>query len=210
MGMHDVTMAQKRLRGRPRLFDEDEALDRAMALFWSQGYEATSLDDLVARTGIPRPTLYNVYGDKQALFALCLQRYAAKRSGGILAAARNATTIRDAVLMYLRETIINATEEEAPLGCMIVSVASLGPGETSIALARQVFAQAAKTLEDLLARAVRAGDLPKDFPCATRARQIVDHSNALAVRARVGVSRRMLLHDADADTEFLLSYASRS
>ena len=60
---------------RPREFDVDETLERAMALFWERGYEATSVQDLVERTGVNRSSLYAVYGDKQGVFLAALDRY---------------------------------------------------------------------------------------------------------------------------------------
>src|SRR5512141_666494 len=61
--------------GRPRQFDPDQVLGQAMQLFWSKGYEATSLDDLLAETGLARQSLYNGFGDKHALFLAALRRY---------------------------------------------------------------------------------------------------------------------------------------
>ena len=61
--------------GRPRAFDVDEALDRAVLLFWSQGFEGTSLDDLTEAMGISRPSLYRAFGNKEQLFYKALERY---------------------------------------------------------------------------------------------------------------------------------------
>src|SRR5436309_1319981 len=65
-----------RLKGRPRTFNIDEALDRALQVFWRKGYEGTSLSDLTRAMGINRPSLYAAFGDKQALFRKVLDRYA--------------------------------------------------------------------------------------------------------------------------------------
>src|SRR6266702_582567 len=62
--------------GRPRGFDVDEALDRALEVFWRQGYEGTALSDLTAAMGINRPSLYATFGNKEALFRKVLDRYA--------------------------------------------------------------------------------------------------------------------------------------
>src|SRR6266566_6849635 len=62
--------------GRPRGFDVDEALDRALEVFWRQGYEGTALSDLTAAMGINRPSLYATFGNKEALFRQVLDRYA--------------------------------------------------------------------------------------------------------------------------------------
>src|SRR5579871_244082 len=62
-------------RGRPRAYDPDAALGRAMAVFWDHGYAATSLDDITAATGMNRPSLYSAFGDKHALYSRAVARY---------------------------------------------------------------------------------------------------------------------------------------
>ena len=69
---------------RPKAFDVDQALERAMELFWRQGYLATSLPDLVEHMGIGRQSLYDTFGDKRQLFLQALDRYAAVMIGGAL------------------------------------------------------------------------------------------------------------------------------
>src|SRR6266566_10166481 len=67
----------RKRRGRPRHFDVDEALDRAMRLFWRKGYQATSVSDLTTAMGIKRASLYAAFGSKEALFRKALERYGA-------------------------------------------------------------------------------------------------------------------------------------
>ena len=62
--------------GRPRAFDVDEALDRALEVFWRKGYEGASLPDLTEAMGINRPSLYAAFGNKEALFRKAIDRYA--------------------------------------------------------------------------------------------------------------------------------------
>ena len=61
--------------GRPRSFDIDRALDRALMVFWRKGYEGASLSDLTKAVGVNRPSLYAAFGDKEALFRKALDRY---------------------------------------------------------------------------------------------------------------------------------------
>ncbi len=67
--------------GRPREFDEDDALEEAMQTFWVKGFTRTSLDDLLCATGMARQSLYRVFGDKRALFRKVLDRYGAMHRG---------------------------------------------------------------------------------------------------------------------------------
>ena len=73
-----------RTRGRPRSFDELEAVEKATQVFWSKGYDGVTIDDLVAGMGVGRPSLYAVFGDKRTLFLRVLRAYAEKK--GALAA----------------------------------------------------------------------------------------------------------------------------
>ena len=61
--------------GRPRGFDVDEALERAMVVFWAQGYEGASLADLTNAMGINRTSMYAAFGNKEELFRAALRRY---------------------------------------------------------------------------------------------------------------------------------------
>src|ERR1700722_19313385 len=77
-GASKISMKHNKLSvpmGRPRSFDLDEALDRALQVFWRKGYEGTSLSDLTKAVGVNRPSLYAAFGDKKALFRKVLDRY---------------------------------------------------------------------------------------------------------------------------------------
>ena len=66
-------------RGRPRSFDETEALERATQVYWLKGYDGVTIDDLVAGMGVGRPSLYAIFGDKRTLFLRVLKDYAEKK-----------------------------------------------------------------------------------------------------------------------------------
>src|SRR5215813_9734022 len=74
---YEMVQNSKTKRGRPRAYDPDTALARAMAAFWDTGYSATSLDDLSAATGMNRPSLCAAFGDKRALYRKALDQYRA-------------------------------------------------------------------------------------------------------------------------------------
>ena len=70
--------------GRPRAFDPDAALDRALEVFWRQGYEGTALTDLTAAMGISKPSLYAAFGNKEELFAAVIDRYISALPGKVV------------------------------------------------------------------------------------------------------------------------------
>ena len=85
-----------RPRGRPRAYDPEEALDKAVEVFWAHGYAGTSLDDLSAAMGMGRPSIYNAFGDKEALFMKALGRYRDTVGSTPLAAMAGVDSVEEA------------------------------------------------------------------------------------------------------------------
>src|SRR5580692_8680111 len=106
--------------GRPREFDTDAALEKAMRLFWAKGYEGTSVADLTKTLGISRPSLYAAFGDKQSLFRAALERYAAGPACYV-AAALAKPTARDVAQTLLWGAADLQASSRNPGGCLTVS-----------------------------------------------------------------------------------------
>src|SRR5277367_6742922 len=106
--------------GRPREFDTDAALEKAMRLFWAKGYEGTSLADLTESLRISRPSLYAAFGDKQTLFRAALKRYAAGPASYV-AAAIGQPTAREVAEHLLRGAADLQTGSHNPRGCLTVN-----------------------------------------------------------------------------------------
>src|SRR5256885_4867094 len=94
--------------GRPRAFDVDLALDRALQVFWRKGYEGASLSDLTQAMGINRPSLYAAFGDKEMLFRKALDRYASGPAAYVSEALKESTA-RAAIERLLREAAYSLT-----------------------------------------------------------------------------------------------------
>src|SRR5437016_6245784 len=108
-----------RPRGRPRAFDCDQALDRALQLFWEKGYEGTSLSDLTRALGINRPSLYAAFGNKEALFQKVLDRYVGGPAS-FVREALNEPTARAVAERLLRDAAEAQTDPCHPRGCLLV------------------------------------------------------------------------------------------
>jgi AcrR family transcriptional regulator len=177
--------------GRPRAFDPDTALDRAMHVFWAQGYEAASLSNLTRAMRINRPSLYAAFGNKEQLFRKVLDRY---MDGPVawFAKALAAPKARDVVEQIFLGTARMAEDSRTPAGCLLVQGA-LASGSASArkeVAARRTAAEVA--LRRRLQRAKREGDLPKNADPAELAHYVVTVVRGMAVQSAGGASRDQL------------------
>ena len=95
-------------RGRPRSFDELDALEKATQVFWSKGYDGATVDDLVAGMGVGRPSLYRVFGDKRTLFLRVLKAYAKKKGARAEKALLAPKALRASLAGFLRHAVESA------------------------------------------------------------------------------------------------------
>ena len=192
--------------GRPREFDLDQALDRAMEVFWRQGYEATSLADLTTAMGIGKPSLYAAFGNKEQLFRRALDRYT-EGPGSYGTRAMEEPTARQVVQAFLRGTVAATTRPHSPHGCLGVqgALAATEDGMVVHELLASWRDNARAELEFRFRRALAEGDLPSDADPARLARYVMTVSYGLAVQAAGGVGPQELLRVVD---EVLLSWRS--
>ncbi|MEY2438728.1 MAG: hypothetical protein QOI34_113 [Verrucomicrobiota bacterium] len=178
-------------RGRPRAFDPDAALDRAMHVFWDKGYEGASLSDLTRAMRINRPSLYAAFGNKEQLFGKVLDRYMdgpIAFFGKALAAPKARGVIEEIFLGTARMS----DDPTIPAGCLLVQGA-LACGEASVrkeVAARRAAAEVA--LYRRLQRAKREGDLPKNADPAELAHYVMTVVRGMAVQSAGGASRDQL------------------
>lgn len=183
------------MRGRPRSFDRDIALEQAVAVFWNNGYEGTSLNDLQAAMNISRPSLYAAFGDKTALFREAVARYRAT-SGSIVARAMyEQPTACLAVEAMLVDSAMLFTSGENPRGCLVVTSAiNCTPDcvgqEQEMSKIRQ---STTRLIKDRLQRAVLEGELPSGTNFEDLAQFYAAILSGISIQARDGASRSQLL-----------------
>ncbi|MBX6169657.1 MAG: TetR/AcrR family transcriptional regulator [Thermobispora bispora] len=179
-------------RGRPRSFDRDAALDKAIRLFWRYGYEATSVRDLTEELGIGAPSLYNTFGDKRRLFAEAIRVYDREYGGFIEAALAEEPTARQAAARMFAEAPARYTRPGLPAGCLVVT-GDAGTADEDVA-ARLRRMREAKV--DAVAAKIRADIASGMLPAGTDARALARYTMAmlsgLAQAARDGVPRTEL------------------
>ncbi|MEU8225294.1 TetR/AcrR family transcriptional regulator [Kribbella sp. NPDC048915] len=117
---------------RPRTFDEDRAVDAAMRVFWTSGYEATSTQDLCAATGLGRSSIYNTFTSKRDLFDRTLRRYTELFTADQLAVIQDATLpIRERIRRLLWVAV--EADPDQPPGCLVINtIVELGPKDPEI------------------------------------------------------------------------------
>ena len=111
---------------RPRSFDPDEALDLARDVFWQNGFQGTSLDDITAATGLAKPSLYAAFGDKNALFLKVLDRYHASIVANAERVLNQGPSARDAIERWLTGFVPYCSGTKGIRGCLSVNTAADG------------------------------------------------------------------------------------
>jgi AcrR family transcriptional regulator len=181
------------IMGRPRAFNVDQALDRALHVFWEKGYEGTSIVDLTEAMGINPPSLYAAFGNKETLFKKALDRYETRRDE-IFEEAFASATARKAIQRLLEGTAERLSGRDGPSGCLMVQAALCG-GEECDSVRKDLAARRAKgevLIRKRLERGKKEGDLPKDADLVGLARYLATVMQGMAVQAASGASRKEL------------------
>ena len=184
--------------GRPRSFDIDKALDRALEVFWHKGYEGATLPDLTRAMGINRPSLYAAFGNKEALFKKAIDRYA-EGPGCYAKEALAEPTARLVVERLLHGAVDLVTDRRNPHGCIMVQGA-LACGDSAAPVRRELVKRRAASeasLRERFERAQSEGDLPPDSDPAVLASYVVTICHGIAVQAATGAARAELMRVAE-------------
>jgi TetR/AcrR family transcriptional repressor of nem operon len=171
---------------RPREFEEAEVLDLALAAFWRLGYEACSISELVKSTGLQRQSLYNSFGDKDALFLAVLKRYQQHSAAELAQLDRPDITLAD--LRAYMERVLAIQAARGCGACLLVRTA-FGPQVREPRVRKAVTAGARAVREcfvRVVERAVRSGELPKDTEPESCAAYLYAVLNGLAALTRTG------------------------
>ena len=179
---------------RPREFNADAALNRALDVFWSKGYEATSVDDLCAITGLSRSSLYSTFGSKRDLLLRSVDRYVERRTPDIAAILAQPMPVREAFAMLARQFIEQIVSGPGRRGCFLGNCAAELPRGDRAALARvrQGLAQTEATFRAALMRAVACGELPSDVDIRALARFLTAGFQGLRLIGKVNPGRAAL------------------
>ncbi|MDF7760991.1 TetR/AcrR family transcriptional regulator [Kosakonia cowanii] len=192
----EVSSCTKKSRGRPKVFDREAALDKAMTLFWQHGYEATSLSDLVEATGAKAPTLYAEFTNKEGLFRAVLDRYIARfaRQHEALLECEE-KPVEEALLDYFSAVARCFTSTDTPAGCFMINTsATLAASSQEIAKTIKTrHARQEETLQHFLAQRQAKGEIPAGVDIAALAQFLGCILQGMSISAREGACVEKLL-----------------
>lgn len=145
---------------RSKEYDENEVLRKAMELFWHQGYEKTSMQDLVEHMGIHRRSMYDTFGDKHSLFMKALDRFVEMMGSKIDAQVKQQQSAKQAI-RRLFELAIHHNDQQ-PVGCLLVNTAvELAIHDQEAAeMVTKIFSKTESLLRELLLRGQKSGEIP--------------------------------------------------
>lgn len=183
-------MSDTRSRGRPREFDADDTLERVVGLFWTRGFEATSMSDIVDATGLSKSSLYNAFGSKDELFRQAIDRYLERRSDMLHQALRDGQAGLDDIDGFFRMADQELRSEFGRCGCFAVNTSTeLAIRDDSIVtLSAEYRDEIRRSMLAALRRAAQLGEID-ERRIASYAEVLTAFMLSLSVFARGGASR---------------------
>jgi TetR/AcrR family transcriptional repressor of nem operon len=182
-----------KVTGRPRQFDEDQALERALELFSQRGYAATSMADLVEHTGVSKQSLYNTFGDKRSLFLAALDRYCERSDAGLAGELARAE-VDACALRGLYRRLAKAVSGADKSSCLVAAT-SMEVGKSDCEISARVRAHLDQTrsrFEAAIERCVASGDLKRVKSPRAVASHLTNTLNGLGVLRGGGATEEEL------------------
>jgi len=182
---------------RTKEFNEDQALDKAIEIFWYKGYNGTSAQDLVTHLGLSRSSLYDTFGDKQKLFAQSLQRYQKNAQNQIMELFEKSENIKETLRDIFKQAVLESLEDRITKGCFMVnSSIELAMHDEEIAkivknnsqIMQEVFTKAVQKGQDL-------GQISRVNNARVLARFIFNNYSGIRVLARAGERDKQVYDD---------------
>lgn len=179
---------------RPKEFDTEKALNKAMEVFWSRGFEASSVDDLVKHMGINRQSLYDTFGDKNALYLRALDRYRNLENKRIFELLQRPGSVRQNLRHVFDETIDRALRDRQKRGCFIGNAMSERAGRCRETTDRACnsFAATEEAFYSTLLRGKKDGEIKRSGDLRAVARFLYCNLQGLALLAKATQDRKTL------------------
>jgi len=202
-------MINTKRKGRPKKFDQKEALQAALNVFWSKGYDGASMKDLTSAMNINGPSLYSTFGDKHALYLQAIESYASNDACAPLVAFESEPDILLAVQAFLHSVIEYATDHESGAkGCFLSACVATSAGEVEGVqpMLKSATEETDKRLSLRFEIEKNKGTLAPDFPSLERARLMFDFRQGYVFRARAGLNNEEMARDIETRAKMVLQY----
>ncbi|MRX68252.1 TetR family transcriptional regulator [Flavobacterium resistens] len=182
---------------RTKEFNEDQALDKAIEIFWHKGYNGTSAQDLVTHLGLSRSSLYDTFGDKQKLFVKSLQRYQQQNEESLKLLFENAENIKTALTEIFKQAVVESLQDRITKGCFMVnSAVELAMHDPEIG---KIVHDNQKAVEEVFYQAIKKGQeygqISDKQEARSLARFIFNNYSGIRVLARAGERDKQVYDD---------------
>ena len=182
-------------KGRPRKFNEDDALKGAMLLFWEKGLSATSLDDLAQAMNMNRPSIYNAFGNKADIYRKALSKFCGQLDQGLEETLETIPSLHQGLLGFFNHAIEAYCQTQPAMGCLMICTApseAFSHPEVGEDL-QGLISRLDEALTQRLRRAQGDGEIPADVTPELAASLLQATLQTLALRARAGASKQELV-----------------
>jgi TetR/AcrR family transcriptional regulator, transcriptional repressor for nem operon len=178
---------------RPKEFEREDALKKAVGIFSDHGYEGTSTEALIGAMGVSRQSLYDTFGDKWHLYLECLQRYTADSIGEQLRALNSASSPLKGIEAHLNHAVAAALAEPVPKCLGISAICEFGRSNPEVTMVGEMASRMmVSALDRRINEAKAAGEVPKDVTSADASAFIMATLTGIKVAARAGGSAERL------------------
>jgi AcrR family transcriptional regulator len=191
-------------KGRPRAFDEDQAIESAMRVFWEKSFEGTTMTDLTDATGLSRSSIHAAFGSKEGLFQKAVERYRAGPMRYVQKALAEPTLPR-AIEALIRGMVSFLSTPGNPRGCLSIHGALVGGNDGEPVM--QIMAEWRKAnlnlIKERIQQAQREGELSREVNAGDYTRYIATIMIGIGIQAAIGAGRAELTRMADMALQFL-------
>ena len=182
---------------RTKEFNEDQALDKAIEIFWHKGYNGTSAQDLVTHLGLSRSSLYDTFGDKQKLFSKSLQHYQKQSKDDIVKLFEDSKNIKETLHDIFKQAVIESLQDRITKGCFMVnsSVELAMHDEDVSKIVKSNSQEMEAVFTNALKKGQASGDISKAADARVLARFIFNTYSGIRVLARAGERDKQVYDD---------------
>lgn len=190
--------------GRSKEFEESVVLQKAMELFWKQGYENTSMSDLVEHMGIHRRSLYDTFGDKHSLFLKALDYFGEFMQAKLKSEISHAETAKQSI-KFIFDIMIEGSGDDRTLGCLFVNSATeLAYRDMEVKeKIEEAFIRTEHLLADFIRKGQQTGEFSYDYDAEVLAESLHNTLVGIRVLARTSASKEKLYRIADISLDIL-------